>query len=248
MMLMQKEAIHIGDWSRVILGEAPPVFFLEIILRAIVVYAILMIAFRLMGSRMASQLNRIEQASLVTLAAAIGVPIQSPERGIVPALIIALIVVVCARLIARWASRYEKFERQSQGRADTLVRNGVLCMQTIRKTTLTRERIFAQLRSMQIVHLGQVKRLYLEANGSFTLIRSRQEQPGLAILPEYDPDFLARFAQSAQLVCATCGQESRQEGQCENCGDMDRERAIVAEPGPSDIVLTVKSNSYVPSR
>jgi uncharacterized membrane protein YcaP (DUF421 family) len=223
---MDKDDIKIGDWVRVILGEVPPVFLIEIILRTIVVYSLLMFSFRMMGSRMASQLNRIEQASLVTLAAAIGVPIQSPERGIVPPLIIALVVVISARLIARRASRNEKFERQSQGKADTLVENSVLCNKTVGKTTLTRERIFAQLRSKRIVHLGQVKRFYLEANGSFTLIKNGQAQPGLAILPEYDQDFLKQFPRSGEKVCSTCGNKKMQEEPCENCGDICWEYAI----------------------
>lgn len=90
---MKKEDIQLGDWLRVFIGEAPGAFFIEIVIRTIVIYAILMIGFRLIGSRMAGQLSRTEQASLVTLAAAIGVPIQSPERGILPAIIIAIVVV-----------------------------------------------------------------------------------------------------------------------------------------------------------
>ncbi|WP_134092032.1 DUF421 domain-containing protein [Olivibacter sp. XZL3] len=223
---MKKEDIQLGDWMRVFIGEAPGVFFIEIILRTIVIYAVLMIAFRLIGSRMATQLSRTEQASLVTLAAAIGVPIQSPERGILPAVIIAIVVVFFGRLIARKASQDEKFESLSQGNIATLIENGVLCVKTIKRATLTRERIFAELRSEQIVHLGQVKRLYIEPNGSFTLIENEGDDPGLSIIPEIDLAFLNRFKVATKLVCANCGLQKGEDQACKNCGHANWIQAV----------------------
>lgn len=40
------------------------------------------------------------------------------------------------------------------------------------------------LRSGGMIHLGHVKRLYMEANGFFTLIEATAPKPGLSILPE----------------------------------------------------------------
>jgi uncharacterized membrane protein YcaP (DUF421 family) len=223
---MHKDDIKINDWLRILVGETPAVFFLEIILRAIIVYAILMIAFRSMGSRMASELNRIEQASLVTLAAAIGVPIQSPDRGIIPAVIIAIVVVLSGRLIARKSSRNEKFEKISQGKINTLVEDGTLMVSMIKKTTLTRERIFAQLRSNKIIHLGEVRRLYFESNGSFTIVKQETPMPGLVILPEHDLSFLATLPRTKEIVCCYCGHEKDEMNTCNNCGKDKWEQAI----------------------
>lgn len=230
---MKKEDIQLGDWLRVFIGEAPGAFFIEIVIRTIVIYAILMIGFRLIGSRMAGQLSRTEQASLVTLAAAIGVPIQSPERGILPAIIIAIVVVFFGRIIAKRASKSEKFERISQGNIDTLVENGVLCLKNIRGTTLTRERVFAQLRSEHIVHLGQVKRLYIEPNGSFTLIENQDNAAGLSIIPANDTAYLHRFQLADQIVCAYCGLDQGKDTSCKNCGKSGWVQAIYRSEKPS---------------
>jgi uncharacterized membrane protein YcaP (DUF421 family) len=168
---------------------------------------------------MAASLTRIEQASLVTLAAAIGVPIQTPERGILPAFIIALVVVVCGKIIASKTVKSERFERIAQGKIDTLVNDGVLQMKMIRNTSLTPERIFAQLRSNGIVCLSQVKRFYIEANGNFTLLRAKEKRPGLMILPEYDQAFRKEFKKSDKEICATCGavKETKEQDKCNNC-------------------------------
>jgi hypothetical protein len=86
---MKKEDIHLGDWQRMFFGEVPGGFYWEVVLRIAVIYLILMVSMRLMGKRTASQLSRNEMIALVSLSAAIGVPLQAPDRGILAAVIIA---------------------------------------------------------------------------------------------------------------------------------------------------------------
>jgi uncharacterized membrane protein YcaP (DUF421 family) len=216
---MNKDDIKLTDWLRIIMGDSPAMFLIEIIFRVVLIYAILLIGMRLMGNRMAASITRIEQASIVTLAAAIGVPIQTPERGILPAFIIALVVVLCGKIIASKSVKSERFERIAQGKIDTLISNGVLQMEVIRNTSLTPERIFAQLRNKGIICLSQVKRFYIEANGSFTLLKAKEERPGLMILPEYDHAFRKEFKESDEEICASCGAVREVKGQdkCRNC-------------------------------
>ncbi|MFC5407687.1 DUF421 domain-containing protein [Larkinella bovis] len=204
---MEKDAIHLYDWERILLGEVPGFFYLEILLRVAAVYLILVGSMRLMGRRMASQLSRNEMAALISLAAAIGVPILDPSRGLLPAVIIALVVIFVQRLISYWAARNEKFEGISQDIATTLVANSVLQLENMRSARMTRELLFAQLRSSGILQLGSVKRLYMEANGAFTLIQHPETQPGLSILPEWDSDFIAQqTVVTDRYVCYWCGQ------------------------------------------
>lgn len=60
-------------------------------MRITVIY--LIVSMRLMGRMVVSQLNRSEMIAMVSLAAAIGVPLQSPDRGILAAIVIAAIVI-----------------------------------------------------------------------------------------------------------------------------------------------------------
>lgn len=78
---MNKSEIKPWDWARIIIGEVPPIFYVEAIIYAVFLYLLLMIAIRIWGKRMASQLDKIEIAGMVTLAAAIGAPLLTPERG-----------------------------------------------------------------------------------------------------------------------------------------------------------------------
>ncbi|MFD1140158.1 DUF421 domain-containing protein [Larkinella insperata] len=228
---MEKEAIYLSDWMRILLGEVPGSFYLEILLRATVVYLLLVGSMRLMGRRMASQLSRNEMAAMISLAAAIGVPILDASRGLLPAVIIALVVIFVQRLISYLAAKNENFEGISQGISASLVENSVLQLENMQSSRVARELLFAQLRSEGLTHLGLVKRLYMEANGAFTLIRQPDPQPGLSVLPEWDEDFVNQQSpQADRYVCYHCGNPqptgSKGAGACPNCGNDNWVQAI----------------------
>jgi uncharacterized membrane protein YcaP (DUF421 family) len=164
---MKSEDIKLGDWARIFLGEAPPEFFLELVIRAFFIFLLLLVAMRLFGLRMAAQVNRLEMIGLFSLAAAIGVPLQAPDRGLLPAVVISVVVVSIGRLVATLSFGNEKFEKLAEDQMDVLVENGRIRMKTIKRTRLTIERLYARLRESGIRHLGEVERLYFEPNGSF---------------------------------------------------------------------------------
>jgi uncharacterized membrane protein YcaP (DUF421 family) len=216
---MKPEDIHPWDWQRIMIGEVPPVFLLEVILRMAFVYLLLMLSMRLLGKRMAAQLTRNELSAMVSLAAAIGSPIISPDRGLLPPVVIVIVVVSISRLVAYISSINQKIESVTQGTLDTLITDSVMNMESMVKTRLTRERIMAQLRCESILHLGEIKRLYLEANGNFSVVRSDNPQPGLAVIPDGDPEFLHQLRKENILVCHVCGQKNRSQNASEKCSN-----------------------------
>jgi uncharacterized membrane protein YcaP (DUF421 family) len=229
---MQSNEMKPTDWFRILIGDVPGGFYLELVIRAAFFYLLLLVAMRLLGKRMSSQLGRTEMAATVTLAAGIGVPLQAPDRGLLPAVVIAIVVVYVGRWVAAKAFRDQGFERFSQGNLDVLVKDSVIDLGNMKKVRLTRERLVAQLRSQgSIRHLGQIKRLYMEANGSFTLINEENPKPGLSIIPRWDDDFNRRFKKSPDImVCQTCGITQKKpfdiKSECPNCGDCKWTEAV----------------------
>jgi uncharacterized membrane protein YcaP (DUF421 family) len=204
--IMEAEQIDINDWYRILIGQVPLTFIIETLIRSAIIYALLLVSIRLLGSRMAGQLSKNEMISITTLAAAIGVPLQAPDRGIIPSFIIAAIVILIGRLVSAWAARSPRFETLSQDKLSILVEDSVLQLAQMRKTRITRERLFAYLRSQGIIHLGQVKRAYLEAGGTFTMVCETVKRSGLSVIPPQDTEFLsAQVAEEDLLACANCG-------------------------------------------
>lgn len=222
--IMKPDEINITDWHRIFIGQVPGMFYVEVIIRTAIVYFILMASMRLMGKRMASQLSRTEMVALVSLAASIGIPIMAPDRGLLPAVICAIVIVTGERIISRVASRNEKAEALFEDELDVLVENSVMKLDNMLHCRITRERLLAQLRSEGLYHLGSVKRLYLEANGAFSIVENPEPTPGLSVLPEWDTKFRSRQKAAANVwVCARCGNRhpsnDHQKEICTNCGN-----------------------------
>lgn len=176
---------------------------------------------RLMGNRMSSTLGRNELAAMVVLAAGIGMPILTPERGLLPAFIISGIVVLTERGISALAVKKQSFEKISQGDISILIEDAVLNIEAMNDVRVSREKLLSVLRSKGIRHLGMVKRLYIEANGEFSLTRNKEHTPGLCCIPEWDMDFYSEQPKADVTVCRNCGNKQQDTAQCGHCRSND---------------------------
>lgn len=229
---MKPEDINITDYMRILLGEVPWSFLIEVVIRIGFIYLLLMVAMRLMGKRMASTLSNSELAALVSLAAAVGVPMLAPDRGMLPALIIAIIVVGIQRLMSYYSYRNSKFEFATLGDISVLVKDGKMLMDVMKKNRVTPERLLAEFRSMGITNLGQVRRAYFESTGKFTKYLYENPRPGLCILPLWDESFVDEQREAAGIyACGNCGNtihnEKEMDKACSNCGHTQWATAIV---------------------
>jgi uncharacterized membrane protein YcaP (DUF421 family) len=222
---MKPDEIKIDDIGRILIGNIPPAFFIELVFRAFFIYLLLFISMRAMGQRMAAQLDKTELTAMVSLAAAIGIPIQSPDRGLLPAIVIAIIVIFVGKLAIRLSIRNKKWEEVAQDKLSMMIMDGVLDLTNMRKIGITREILFAKLRSEGVMHLGSVQRFYLEMTGEFSLLKSERPRPGLCVLPEWDKDFIRELKISdSTLVCKKCGnsiQGEHKNVKCKHCGNKE---------------------------
>lgn len=230
---MKEYEIKLIDIQRILIGDVPYHFYLEVIFRVAFIYMILMVSMRLMGKRMSSQLSRNEMAAVASLAAAIGVPLMNTDRGLLPAVIIAAVIITFQIIIARLASINKKFESLTQDKYNMLVKDGVLNTKAMMLTRVGRERVLAQLRSESISHLGEVKRLYFEAGGTFSLLTRTKAKPGLSVLPHWDQEIsLDLLKLTDQKICQYCGYAKplmfSEEIQCENCKHSQWGNAVIS--------------------
>jgi uncharacterized membrane protein YcaP (DUF421 family) len=107
----------------------------------------------------------------------------------------------------------------------------VLQLSVMEHVVLSRERLFAQLRGDSLEHLGQVRRLYMEANGTFSLVEEDQPKPGLSIIPGWDEDFRkSQPVAPGAFACRSCGhvEQSTQTPTtpCPHCGEQLWDAAV----------------------
>jgi uncharacterized membrane protein YcaP (DUF421 family) len=228
---MKKEEILPWDWQRILFGQAPANFLLEVFLKTIVIYLLLLIILRLMGRRMDSQMTLTEMGVVILLGAVISVPIQIPDRGLILT-VVALVVVLGLQQLMNWLSvKSETFEEATSGTMSVLVRDGKLQLDEMHRAGITQQQVFSGLRGKQIFSLGKVKRLYFEACGLMSIYRETQAKAGLPIFPPGEENLVRKQSRIAEdkMACMICGnvEDNRDDSTgCKNCGSKKWMEAI----------------------
>lgn len=220
--------LHLTDLHRLLFGEASPWFLVEVCLRAALTYVGVVAFMRLLGPRVAGQFTLFEMSVTVVIAAAIGVPLQSADRGLLPALLLVLTLVALQRLIAEISVRRRRFQTRISGDLSLLLVDGHLRLDALRSNALSRETMYGQVRACGYLHLGQVSRIYIEPSGAFTVVPAAAEMPGLPVVPAMDRELLEFMPASGQ-ACTACGMVlDEPETPCVVCDGLDRSTARLA--------------------
>lgn len=222
---MQSHPFSLSDWHRFLFGNASWPFLLEVLLRSGVTYVLLVIAMRLLGRRVAAQYTLFEISIVVTLAAAIGVPLQAANRGLLPPFLIALVAIVLQRLIARAGITHRRVETMISTDVTLLARDGRFELSELGRAAMPRQKVYEAMRFQGWQHLGQISRLYMEPSGKFSFIPARPARPGLSVLPEIDAELRDEARVDGFRACLHCGNtvetvdgEPDDARTCEHCG------------------------------
>lgn len=167
---LQSPPFRLTDWHRFLFGNASWHFLLEVLLRTCATYVLLVIAMRLLGRRVAAQFTLFEISIVVTLAAAIGVPLQAANRGMLPPFLIALVAVALQRIIAAAGITHRRVETMISTDVTLLAREGRLEHAELARAAMPREKVYEAMRLAGWQHLGQISRLYMEPSGAFSFI------------------------------------------------------------------------------
>lgn len=234
---MEPKDITPFDWQRIWLGDAPPLFLLEILFRTGVMFAWLILLLRVIGKRGLAQLSPLELAIVIALGSAVGDPMFYPEVPMLHAMLVVLVVVLLQRLLAVLVVRSERVETFVEGVPIELARDGQLDAAGLARANLSREDLFERLRVAGVRQLGQVQRAYFEQDGNISVFQhAGQPPPGLPVVPPWDltpPRALPPGAHAAgRLACLHCGTLApgpAQPPRCPHCGH-DRWTPAVLDP------------------
>jgi uncharacterized membrane protein YcaP (DUF421 family) len=227
---MKKEEIHLWDLKRILIGQAPPEFLLEVFIRSLIIYIAAIMVMRWMGKRMNGQHSIVELSVMVMMGAIVAVPMQIPDRGILQGILVLLVTLFLLRTLNLLGFNNSKTEKLIQGEVITLVKDGVLQKKELTQTAITNQQVFEILRSKSVYNLGKVKRLYLEGCGTFSLYQEEQPRPGLPMYPPIDTIIYEQnpATLNSQLACTYCGKvHPEKTDYCNHCGHNDWAKAIL---------------------
>ncbi|NVO30431.1 DUF421 domain-containing protein [Hymenobacter lapidiphilus] len=196
------------DWHRVLWADNTTwVFLLEIAFRCGVMYLLILGALRVMGRRGVRQLSIFELSIILGLGSAAGDAMLYNDTPLLPTAVVFGMVTGLYVLFNRLTEWYPGFSDWLEGEPILLLEEGVISHQNFKKQNLTLKELFGELRQQQVEHLGQVRRVYVEATGEFSVYYFEDEavRPGLPIWPERLAEAQLAATAAGPHACASCG-------------------------------------------
>lgn len=219
------------DWQGMLIGDEPPIFLLEIIIRTSIIYAYTLALLRWLGSRAIGQLSTVEFLLVIALGSAVGDAMFYPDVPLLHCLLVVTLVVGANKLIDLAIVRSKTIEHVIDGKPEQAIRDGVICGPLLNGSSLGTSELFQQLREKGIRQLGEVEHAIVETDGVLTVFEAERVRPGLPILPPWEierPTPLHRETTEGLLSCMQCGHTSRHRSvtKCPHCGHDKWTRAI----------------------
>ena len=118
-----------------------------------------------------------------------------------------VIVFLFYRIVIFIITKSDKAEIVLEGGPVYIIRHGVLCLKELEGDEMGTDEFFAELRVLNVRHLGQIEYAILEANGKVSVFYQPDDEvvPGLPILPDQLADFCESIEEKGVYSCARCG-------------------------------------------
>lgn len=219
------------DFKTVFVNELDWSLALEIVIRTLIMFTLIIVFLRLSGKKGIRQLSIFEVAIIIGLGSAAGDPMANSESAILPALVVFVTILLFYRLITWVASRSERFESVLEGDPIYVIEEGMFILVEASEQTYAKDEFFAEMRQQNIEHVGQIQTAILETNGtvSFFYYPDEDVRPGLPVLPKVYHQKKEQLQEAGEYACTTCGQvKTLPAGQhtCPRCGKSEWVTAI----------------------
>ena len=151
----------------------PSVRFLELVVRAVVVYVFLIALLRITGKRQVGQLAPFDLVLLLVLSNAVQNSMNAGDNSLTGGLVSAATLVGLNYFVGFVTHRSKKLEALVEGRPEVLIHNGKVFEQVMARLQLTHHELMAALRRNGCACIDEVHLAVLENNGAISVV-SRQ--------------------------------------------------------------------------
>jgi len=202
------------DLHRILIGNHPPLFLLEIIFRTIIMYSYTIFLLRFLGKRGMGQLSSLEVAIIICFGSAIGDPMLGFDVPVLHGIVAVTTITLLQVGMERFINRNKKVEEFMEGTADKIVDNGIIMLDQLHNDNISHEDLFRSLRSNNVKHLGQIDKAFFETSGQISVIFKTDDQtkPGLTVIPpeQIPAESILQAPESIKKTGIYC---------CTNCGN-----------------------------
>ncbi len=156
----------------------PEVGILEKIVRPLIVYFFLLIAFRLIGKRELGQMTPFDMVVLLTISNVLQNAMIGADNSLSGGLIGGLTLFMANGLIARLALRFPRLARILEGEPTLLIEEGRILNKNLRREVMTRRELERALRKHEldpVTDLPLIRRALLEEDGTVSILHQKKE-------------------------------------------------------------------------
>lgn len=163
---------------------------LEIALRAVIIYVVVLIGIRLTGKREVGQMTPFDLVLLVLIANAVQNAMVGPDTSVTGGLVAAGTLLLANALVSYLVWRYKKVRKLVEGTPTLLIHSGKIIKRNLAKEKVPLEALHQALREHGIEKVEEVKLAVLEIDGSISVLKN--EEFPTVLKPHHHIRFLKR--------------------------------------------------------
>jgi uncharacterized membrane protein YcaP (DUF421 family) len=214
------------DPVRMFLGEDPSLFYLEICVRILIIWAWTHILLRWIGARSISQLSLAEFLLVIALGSAVGDSLFYPEVPLLQAMLVVLVVILIDKGLDFTIRHVSAAKAVIDGKPVEVLHAGVIAGRRQTASDLAPLELMEMLRLKGVQNLGSVEWVFLERSGSISVFAADPPRMGLQIVPPVEFSG-ASYAGAEPRCCRNCGAVGQGEA-CDPCGGTVWSEAVQA--------------------
>ena len=147
---------------------------LNIILKTLVVYSMLLIAMRIGGKRQIGELQISELVTAFLLSEIASLPISNKEISVRDAALSVATVIALELLIAFAVTKSKALRKLFNGKPSALIEKGKLNIAEMKSLRLSTEELISEARLCGIADLSELEYAILEDNGKLSVFKKAQ--------------------------------------------------------------------------
>ncbi len=149
----------------------PTIPLWNLILRAVIVYVVVLALLRISGKRQVANLGVSELVALLLVSNAVQNSMNGGDNSLTGGLVLAAVLMVLSFLMAVLTYFSRDWERFIQGRPTLLVHHGLLQRGNMRRELLSVRELQALLRKQGVHDMEEVEEAVLESDGYVSVLK-----------------------------------------------------------------------------
>lgn len=155
---------------------------LVIAFRMIFLYFVILVIFKLMGKREVGELSVMDLVIFVLIADVASFAVDEPKRNLFESILPMIILLIIQVTISFISLKSKKIRDKIDGDPTTIIRDGVLLEDEMKKQRYNLDDLFQQLREQKIGSIQKVAYAFLEPSGNLSIFMKDSLPPILPLI------------------------------------------------------------------